>query len=370
MQALGLGRAQVRALVGSCEPAEAVVAWRDRQAVITTLRDHEVPLHEWPGEGRSHRSRDWASSTWLHAGDHASGFSPLVRADYHGAEPAQVRDAVEAVRKDLLRPLIGARLAKLGLQAARWRIDGALLEPPHRRQFLSILRPALIGTRRPKAFQQAVAVWHRQAAAIAALRDECSSDRPGWPALCAPWRSRCGRYSIVALTSAAALVAEGNAHQHCVGGYYDVCRQGDTQILSLRDEERPVATIEVLLGPDWQQPCLTIAQFKGWHDAVAAPAYHPVLRQFLADLRSGIQAVNAAALASYRRWARDHVAPWSDDGLTIDFARRVYPLYCPLLPRSAPDSFDAWVGASGLVEGLDGLIRRICAPRQHSQDAA
>ena len=86
----------------------------------------------------------------------------------------------------------------------------------------------------PKAFQQAAHVWHRRAAAVAALRNENQTDRPGWPPLCPPWTSRCGTFEILPLTTAKALVEEGNAHHHCVGTYYDACRSGGTQILSLR----------------------------------------------------------------------------------------------------------------------------------------
>jgi hypothetical protein len=358
IEGLGLTRAQARALVGSREPAETASGWRDRQFVIKALRDHEVPIHEWPGQGRPNRPTDWSTSPWMCTDDYYVGPGALVRADYFGEDPTQVRDAVRGFQKDLLGPILTARLARHDPRELRRQSERDVLARLDRCELLSVVRRALVGPRRPKAFQEAVALWHRRAAAVAALRDEYSSDRPGWPALCAPWRSTCGRYSVVALTTATELVEEGNAHQHCVGGYYDVCRQGDTQILSLRDHGQPVATIEILLGSDWREPRLTVAQFKGWHDAVAAPEYHPVLRQLLADVRTGVHAINGAALASYRQAARDRVASWRDDGLTLDFARRVYPLYRPLLPKPSPDSFDSWVVACGLVSGLDRLIGR------------
>lgn len=382
MHRLGLSRAEVRALVGACEATEAVKQWKDRQEVVMALRDHHVPIHEWPGGGRPRQPAAWQTSRWVLSAGHGAKSSSLIRADYHGADPTQVHDAVEAFRKDLLRPLMGARLQRIGKIAssrpenfvrsmeAAWRVGGMEMDVAPRREFFALVRDGLIGPRRPKAFQEAVALWHRRSAAIAALRDECRSSRPGWPALSPPWRSGCGRYTIVALTSAQALVEEGKAHQHCVGGYYDVCRSGDTQILSLRDQGEPAATVEVLLGADWSQPCLTVGQFKGWRDQVAADPYHPVLRQFLADLRGGAHPINAAALASYRKWARDNVTPWSDDAMPLTFAQRVYPLYRALLPRPAPESFDEWAATSGLSEGLDRLIGRVVAQTERRRDQA
>ena len=73
----------------------------DYLAALARLRAHHVPLHEWPGKGRPGQQAAWVSSPWLQKDGHV-----LVRADYHPADPVQIRDAVAAFEQDLLNPLI------------------------------------------------------------------------------------------------------------------------------------------------------------------------------------------------------------------------------------------------------------------------
>jgi hypothetical protein len=373
MARLKLPKAALRALVGA-RSLTVSPGWHDWGQVVSALRDHEVPLHEWPGGGQPYMPSAWAESPWVNTSAPVSG---LTRPDYHGKDTAQVKDAVEAFKSDFLRPLLASRIAALQInrdyaaQALEHIVQGQSFHRGDdkaqiiRREFLRLVRQVLIGPRRPKSFQEAAAIWHRRAAAIAAVRDEHRTQRPGWPPLCASWRSDCGAFTIVPLTTAAALVAEGNAHQHCVGGYYDQCRAGDTQILSLQRDHEPVATVEVLLGHDWKYPVLTIGQFKGWHDKVADAKYHPVLRSFLAAIRSGAHQLNARKLAAYRKWAHANSTPWSAGPLSLEHARSVYPLYRSLLPRPSADSFDVWVEESGLRAGL-GQPGSKCARRASS----
>jgi hypothetical protein len=214
-----------------------------------------------------------------------------------------------------------------------------------------------------------VAIWHRRAASLAALRHEGRLDRPGWPPLCAPWTSSCGRYQVVALASAHELVEEGNTHQHCVGGYYNTCRQGDTQILSLRRDGRPMATVEVLLGQDLEQPTLKIGQFEGFHRCRPAVDLHDALRAFLRAVRSGSHPLNLVDLARYRRRVRHAVDGWRSDALPLAHAREAFPLYLPLLPRGTQHDFDAWLQASGLGDAVDAVIDEL-ARRERARTAA
>ena len=216
----------------------------------------------------------------------------------------------------------------------------------------------MIGPRGPKAFQKAVHVWHRRAAAVAALRNENQTDRPGWPPLCPPWTSPCGHYRIVPLTTAKALVEEGNAHHHCVGTYYDACRSGGTQILSLREDGKPAVTAEILL--DRRIASIRVGQFKGLHDEVPEdPALHQAMRDFLRDLRTGLHPLNRDELRAYRQWADRHYFGSSERPLSIAHARQAFPLYVPLLPRGAAASFDLWCGQTGLKEGLSAALSHL-----------
>jgi hypothetical protein len=230
-------------------------------------------------------------------------------------------------------------------------------------RFLACIHHAVVGPRGPKAFGEAARLWHRRAASAAALRNENQTDRPGWPALCPPWTSPCGSIAIVPLTSARALVEEGNAHQHCVGGYYDQCRSGNTQILSLRVRGVPAVTAEILL--DRGISSLRVGQFKGLHDQVPDdPALHQAMREFLRDIRAGAHPLNLRELRAYRTWAAAHLGGWNSHQLPIAHARAAFPLYLPLLPRGTPPDFDRWCDTSGLRTGLIAALRDLAAEPQ------
>jgi hypothetical protein len=279
-QRLALSKAELRTL-REAAPADTLTRHcrQNFEHAVRHLRVHAVPLHQWPGGGRPGQHAAWQSSPWLTTDEFT-----LVPADYYGTDATTVRDAVRAFSDDLLAPLHAEYKSPAGsaLSPAALLNRGATA-PNHllaTTQFLASVRRALIGERGPKALQEAARVWHRRAAAVAALRNENQTDRPGWPPLCAPWTSRCGAFEIVPLTTATALVEEGNAHHHCVGTYYDACRRGGTQILSLRAAGKPMVTAEILL--DARIASLRVGQFKGLHDEVPDdPAVHHAMREFL-----------------------------------------------------------------------------------------
>jgi hypothetical protein len=294
----------------------------------------------------------------------------LAPADYYGADPATVRDAVRAFSDDLLTPLLN----ELKPPASTSNITpSAMLDAltpdslPAIQHYLATIRRALIGTRGPKAFQEAACLWHRRAAAVADLRNENQADRPGWPPLSSPWTSTCGHYQVIPLTYAKALVEEGNAHHHCVGTYYDVCRAGDTQILSLRAGGQPMVTAEIAL--DQKITSIRVAQFKGLYDEVPEdPALHQAMREFLRDLRSRCHPLNREQLLAYRQWADDHYHfGRSSRPLSLAHARQAFPLYLPLLPRGTPPGFDAWCDQTGLREGLSEAVHLIARTDNTSQ---
>ena len=370
---LALTQPQIRALRQAAPLTEERASYLDttHEHAARQLQAHAIPLHQWPGGGRPARQQAWESSPWL-----KSRALTLIRADYYGQDET-VHDAIKGFRDDLLEPL-SAALAKqhairsLRSQHTTLRDHAAdMLKPknfaPERlasiQSFLACVHRALVGSRGPKAFAEAARLWHRRAASAAALRNENQTDRPGWPALCPPWTSSCGTIAVVPLTTAQALVEEGNAHQHCVGGYYDQCRSGNTQILSLRVHGVPTVTAEVLL--DRGLSALRVGQFKGLHDQVPDdPALHLAMRDFLRDIRVGVHPLNVRELRAYRKWAAEHVTPWSNSALTLDHARAVFPLYLPLLPRGTPPDFDRWCDTSGLKAGLIVALRELTAEPQ------
>ncbi len=359
MKRLSLTRTQLRAL-REATPPEAIASYRRPDCfedAVLRLQAHAIPVHQWPRGGRAGQHAAWNSSPWLTMHE-----LTLVPANYYGADPATVRDAVRAFSDDLLTPLLGdMRPPASKSDISPSAILNALTQKslPGIQQYLACIRRVLIGPRGPRCFQEAAHLWHRRAAAVAALRNENQTDRPGWPPLCPPWTSPCGQYQIVPLTTAKALVEEGNAHHHCVGTYYDVCRSGTTQILSLRADGRPMVTAEILL--DARITSIRVAQFKGLHDDVPDdPTLHQAMREFLRDVRSGRHPFNREPLRAYREWADEHYCfGWGSRPLSLAHARQAFPLYLPLLPRGTPAEFDQWCEKTGLREGLGAALRLI-----------
>ncbi|MGX7743951.1 PcfJ domain-containing protein [Rhodopseudomonas parapalustris] len=360
MQRHDLDAAELRALRGARSFRRSVTCATDFHVAVQELKAHEVAQSDWPGAGRPEHPDAWENCVWT-----TSERQSLLRPDYLGSG---AMDAIDALRTDLLRPLAAQRIRVRATTPSHdvlnfertIALEAIGGEGSARQRLLRALRQAIVGNRRHKAFQEAVALWHRRVASLSALRHERQADRPGWPPLCAPWRSSCGRFEIAVLASAADLVEEGNALDHCVGGYYEICRRGDTQILSIRDDGQRVATVELRLGPDLSVLTLEVGQFRSRRNASPGAHLHDPLRAFLRDIRAGVHPVEAAQLARYRKRMRETWdGIWRSDALSIAHAREVFPFYLALLPRDTPHDFDAWCERSGLSAAIDGAIAHL-----------
>lgn len=358
-----LTAAELRALRQASSLRHAIETPTDFHVAVEELKAHQVPLHEWPGDGRPGEVLAWERSVWVRGQR-----QHMVRPDYLGLNTTSVSDALNALRDDLLRPLVADRVRQGGLTpdgkvyrfASSMEVDATHGGGEMRRDFLAALRTAIVGNRGPKAFQEAVGLWHRRVASLSALRHERRAEQPGWPALCQPWQSSCGHFDIVVLASAAELVEEGRLLDHCVGGYYDICRRGDTQILSLREDGRHAATVELKLGSDLSSITIEVGQFKAYRNSAPPVHLHEPLRSFLRDVRTGAHPVNAQHLAAYRKTMRDRWdGSWSSQTLSLDHAREVFAFYLPLLPRGTPASFDAWCQQSGLSSAIDATLAKL-----------
>ena len=162
---------------------------------------------------------------------------------------------------------------------------------------------------------------------------------------------------MLALSSAADLVEEGRILDHCVGGYYDICRRGDTQILSLREAGRRAATIEVQLGRESDDLTFEIGQVKARRNTAPLAHHHEGLREFLRAIRTGAHPVEAQAIARHRKRMRKiWDGNWHSDAMTLAHAREVFSFYLPLLPRGTPPDLDGWAESSGLNAAFDGTL--------------
>lgn len=351
---LGISAAELKALRGARSFSEAIKTGVDLERAVVELKAHGVPLAEWPGRGEPDQPAAWLQSPW--AGVHRN---TIVRMDYVGSEHA--RDAIGALAEDILRPLAvhRATVAKRGDLGYSFlhsfEFPAGLRNSEERRAFLAVLNRAIIGPRGVKAFHEAVELWHRRVATISAVRHERRTDRPGWPAISPPWRCERGVHEIVPITSAAGLVEEGNRLDHCVGGYYQQCRSGAVQILSLRRDGAHAATIELTLsGMTADTLSFQVGQFKTRRNRRSDGELLDVLRAFLTALRSGAHPIFRTQLAGHReRMQRDGDYLWSASALPLAHAREVFPLYLPLLPRGTPADLDGWCKQTGLTAVLD-----------------
>lgn len=331
----------------------------DSVSAVRMLVLHEVPLHQWP------TGMEWDRCAWRDCRSDA-----LFRPDYAGQHTGQW-DAIEALKADLLGPLAAECAVRLGLaerSAIRYFVGNFAIPPilahgSEHRDWLSVVREAVIGCRGIKSFEEATQRWHRRAATIAALRHEEQVEAPGWPALCPPWCDDRGQASIVVLASAEDLVDEGTALDHCVGGYYVQCRTGSTQILSMRIGELRCATIELLVEPvEGGGLAIRLGQFKGHRNSKPERQQHEVLRAFLEDLRSGRHPVAAREIATYRRqMAVTSDYAWRSGPLSMTHARRAWPLYRTMLPKGSPEAFDAWCETTGLTAAFDAILNAIAS---------
>lgn len=361
---LGVPEAALRSLRGAHRFAGGFdMLVPDFEGAVEELRAHSIPLHEWPGQGKPDRPEAWMNNPWLGRGKYQ-----LLRPDHFDPDNDEVRDAVTGFRDDILRPMFAARASALYRRPPR-RIErflqdldfpAALRASVERRDLLTAIRRVLVGPRGAKSVHEAVSVWHRRAASVAAMRHERRADRPGWPAICKAWTSTDRIHTIVPLTTAANLVEEGNALDHCVGGYYEPCRRGDTQILSLRRNGSHTATIEFRLTGGEKDLSVQVGQFKARRNRRPDAASHDALKEFLSAINHGAHALDRKTLIAHRKHMRDiWDGSWSSRNLPFEHARAVFPLYRPLLPKGTPETFDAWQAASGIDPVIDRVLARL-----------
>ena len=363
---LALTQPQIRVLRQAAPLTEQHASYlnTNHEHAARQLQAHAIPLHQWPGGGRPAQQQAWESSFWLKSRE-----LTLIRADYYGQDET-VCDAIRGFRDDLLEPLragIATRRAAAALRSSTTTLCdhvGDMLKPKNFAPDNSL--------RSRTSLPASIAPWSVRAdPRRLGKRRASGTAAPPRPPRCAtrtkptvPAGRRCARpgHRPAAASrscrspSAQALVEEGNAHHHCVGGYYDQCRSGNSQILSLRVHGVPAVTAEILL--DSGLSALRVGQFKGLHDQCPdAPALHQAMREFLRDIRTGAHALNLRELRAYCKWAAEHVTPWGNGTLTLEHARAVFPLYLRCCRAARPPTSIAGATRSGLKAGLVAALR-------------
>ena len=351
---LSLAPAELRRLQNACAFQPGLFS-DDYTKAVVHLKDHGIPVTQWP------LPLTWEGSPW-----HNFDRNSLLPGNYFDIG-ATVQDAVRSLKNDLMIPLAQERMRTLKLQhtypvrtfLGNLSFPMLLTPSPDRHTFLTGIRRAIIGQRGPKAFEDAARIWHRKAASISAFRHERTVDKPGWPALCPPWRSPDSRFYIVPLTSAAELIAEGIAVDHCVGSYYPECRSGLEQILSLSRDGKRTATIELLLTYDDDKLSIKLGQFKAYHNRTPAPDLSAILHSFMRDINEGRHPVDIAAMVTHRQAMKKTGDYGCGKDVDVDFSRGIFALHRPLLPRDAGETFDAWCENTGLIATIDAALKHL-----------
>jgi len=109
------------------------------------------------------------------------------------------------------------------------------------------------------------------------LRQLCWKPR-GWNYVI---RAHGKAWSFRELTTGQELYDEGEAMEHCVGGYISTCYEGDALIFSLRSEGRREATIEI------DPLTCEVIQIQRRLNADAKKSHLNVLRKWVADVVQG-----------------------------------------------------------------------------------
>ncbi len=330
-------------------------------SAVRQLCLYEEPLSVWddtleratPGNPRAPSGNQ---PTVLHSTYDWNLVSPL-----YARTSTEVRDVVNFLERDILRPIIDAQMGDLGRKV---RLSDLVLSVSSsgeegaecREAAFGVVRAfnrAVVGDSTPTGFAKAAMEVHRFTASMAALRQEVQGDTPPWPALFRPWTSEDGRFEVITLTSAAELVEEGLAMEHCVGGYADQCRTGRTHICSVRVDGERAATLEVFLDVDGSGARVRTGQFKG-HLNRSAPAEAALaVHAFRDAMRSKEIKPAVKAVREYMAAAEKEEGYRTGRGLSMEDVERLWAVYRDfLVPGAAGMSVADWAGASGITEAV------------------
>jgi hypothetical protein len=346
---------------------------------------HDIERSSWAGVKAA---KDWSTTIWHQRARMNAGFD-LIRPDFMRSDEA--RDTVRSIWNDLIEPVIDDEVMKYSLSqeevrecfeprhdsgsfyhfrnARTFGHDGILQNAKKRDAFSSVLkifRTAVIGPRKLGGFKEGVDRFHAFAASMEALKHEILQKRPGWPGLLVkPWKSACGRFEIKDLTTAGALVEEGLALHHCVGGYYDQCRKGQTKILSVSRDGEKAATVEIhtrlnekgVVDPK----SLQVIQFKSAHNAKPDRELQEILRAAMGSITSGGHKIKSRDIADFQKFVQSTETAYSSNvsQATLKTADKVFPAFRDtILPGCLPgETHREWMERTGLYSAIRETVR-------------
>jgi hypothetical protein len=133
-------------------------------------------------------------------------------------------------------------------------------------------RPFSPGMAVATAIEQSRA-WHED---VARYRGEIENNGADFPE---PWLEgmKIEGYQVVPLRNQPELMHEGRAMGHCVGSYTDRVVLGNCHIYSVRSDDRPIATLELVR----QDGGFRAGQLRGPRNANVAPAIRKVVAKWL-----------------------------------------------------------------------------------------
>jgi hypothetical protein len=357
------------------------------QKIIFKLIEYRCPYKFWPNNGHEKFGMLKKQKNWLDVNkdlfqvDIYRRFTWPVHWPKNGDERAsEFKDAFKTVFLDLIIPIMGSynKINYNKINAYAYGLDDAFnkikdIDSKNQTHYTDqswtyklhhALKAAMIGDRLNASLMEAVRIWHRRTATLEAVKSEHRlkalkeagfDGELGWPALCETWQSPTSGYKVVPLLSAEDLVEEGKLMNHCVGGYYDVCRRGNSQIFSIQTEDgKRVATIEIACEFNYDKKTkklslgLKVAQLKGrGNSKIDDPEQLDAVGSFLSDVRSGRHKSNIARLYKFSLLEKPELDGGENETSKLP-PEQLYPYYRALLPAPVPATYQEWKDKFGL----------------------
>jgi|GEM_PF-6144650 len=355
--------------------------WGRTNKTIRHLCLYDEPISRWESfSDRMKSDRGWAAGRQPNPGYHAH--------DWHYVSPVfatqttEILDVVRAFQTDAVMPLMrmvcGQEAGKIhnSIGAYAFSDRSAATPDPRYEAAIDLLRTinkAIIGNSQPTGFAKAAMEVHRFTASLAALRQEVIGDTPAWPALFPAWKSEDGRFEILPLTSAANLVEEGLAMEHCVGGYDNQCRTGRTHIFSVRVAGQREATLEVKLdfGLTAGGARMHIGQCKGRLNQNPVASATQAVKEFMAAIEAKEIKPRIKAVLAYQGVLGGQSEEMQQrQGMDAAQAEGLWGVYRDfLIPNATPTTtLLQWAQETGVIAAMeryrDATVEAVSRPSQ------
>lgn len=224
----------------------------------------------------------------------------------------------------------------------------------------------MFGARGAKAIMEASRKWHQELPRLdAALQDEKLHGEISWEGLSEPWTAPNGLV-VTPLASRDALIDEGRAMEHCVGGYTQQCLR-DLHVVSIRSPEGTRLGTAALREPSDPGKPLELDQHQSRKNGEPDKAADKALQAYRAKLES--EGIDRDRIAAGRERGRAAFAKLGNLELMAGYnprdtewneqAFKAFQRYMPGAGRKAK-SLDAFLLESGIGQEIRESVQEWC----------